>query len=577
MDAHHIFKLLSRGAKFSREHNFKSNDSSRVKVEVERVVVPDVPRKKQKDNNTITLLGTLKTETKGKKRKHSNPESDEIKKKKLKQEEINHYRNVHHISVVGKHVPEPTRCFDDFPIKQVVIEDLKNCGYVEPTSIQKQAIPIMVEGRNLLACAPTGFGKTAAFLVSIIHDLEGPKNKGFRALILCPTRELAKQTQRECVRLSEGIGFRVHIISKINKAMTQYGPSSSQKFDILITTPNRLCFLLNQEPPAISLANIQWLIVDEADKLFETAGNRNFRHQLDQILLSCTNKEKKIAMFSATYTPIVAKWCVHNMKGLIRLTVGQRNAATDSVDQELLFVGNEQGKLLAFRNLVRKGLSPPVLVFVQSKNRAEQLFNELIYDGINVDAIHADRTQFQRDNTVRSFREGKIWVLICTELMARGIDFKGINLVINYDFPPSAISYVHRVGRAGRAGRKGKAITFFTIEDTNNLRSIAYVLKNCQIPSYIKNKPRKERRKLEKAAPKRGEINPRPRYEFVNIIKRRKKGIVNGEEQKYSKNQPNLGKTANDIIKKDKMSPAQQGTAYSASATYSSMIYLNSN
>lgn len=147
-----------------------------------------------------------------------------------------------------------------------------------------------------------------------------------------------------------------------------------------------------------------------------------------------------------------------------------RNAATDLVEQELLFVGNESGKLVAFRNLVHKGLAPPVLVFVQSKERAQQLFSELIYDGINVDAIHADRTQMQRDNTVRSFREGKVWVLICTELMARGVDFKGVNLVVNYDFPPSAIAYIHRVGRAGRAGRKGRAITFFTTDDTANLR-----------------------------------------------------------------------------------------------------------
>ncbi|KAK9891346.1 hypothetical protein WA026_014586 [Henosepilachna vigintioctopunctata] len=185
---------------------------------------------------------------------------------------------------------------------------------------------------------------------------------------------------------------------------------------------------------------------------------------------ACSNENRKIAMFSATCTPVVSKWCVRNMKPLIRVTIGHRNAASLSVDQKLEFVGNEQGKLLAFRDMVRKGISPPVLIFVQSKERAQQLFNELIYDGINVDAIHSDRTQLQRDNTVKAFREGKIWVLICTELMARGVDFKGVNLVLNYDFPPSSISYVHRIGRAGRAGRKGSAITFFTTEDVVNLR-----------------------------------------------------------------------------------------------------------
>jgi ATP-dependent RNA helicase DDX52/ROK1 len=146
------------------------------------------------------------------------------------------------------------------------------------------------------------------------------------------------------------------------------------------------------------------------------------------------------------------------------------NAAVDSVEQELLFVGSESGKLLAIRDLMRKGLQPPVLVFVQSKDRAQQLFRELIYDGLNVDVIHSDRSQQERDNIVKQFREGKIWILICTELMGRGIDFKGVNLVVNYDFPQSAISYIHRIGRAGRAGRKGKAITFFTVDDTANLR-----------------------------------------------------------------------------------------------------------
>jgi len=271
---------------------------------------------------------------------------------------------------------------------------------------------------------------------------------------------------------------------------------------------------------------VQWLIIDEPDKLFET-GVRSFRDQLEQILQACSNKNKKIAMFSATYTPAVAKWCCHNMKGLIRVTVGQRNAATELVDQQLLFVGNESGKLLAFRDLIRKGLTPPVLVFVQSKERAQQLFSELIFDGINVDAIHADRSQLQRDNTVTAFREGKIWVLICTELMARGVDFKGVNLVINYDFPQTAISYVHRVGRSGRAGRSGKAITFFTTDDTVNLRSIAQVIRQsgCEVPEYmlkLKKRSKREVKKLKSSAPQRDDIRTTPSYELYKLGKKRR-------------------------------------------------------
>ncbi len=126
--------------------------------------------------------------------------------------------------------------------------------------------------------------------------------------------------------------------------------------------------------------------------------------------------------------------------------------------------------MYSLRSLFKKGFEPPILIFVQSKERAKQLFKELIYDGLNVDVIHAERSQLQRDNTIRAFRQGKIWVLICTELMGRGIDFKGVNLVINYDFPLSAISYIHRIGRTGRACRLGKAVTFFTDDDLPYLR-----------------------------------------------------------------------------------------------------------
>ena len=133
---------------------------------------------------------------------------------------------------------------------------------------------------------------------------------------------------------------------------------------------------------------------------------------------------------------------------------------------------------MAFRQLMEKGqLRPPVLVFVQEKDRAKDLFNELIKEKIHVDVIHSERSQLQRDNSVRAFRAGQIWVLICTELMGRGIDFKGVNLVINYDFPTSTVSYIHRIGRTGRAGRQGEAITFFTDKDKTLLRDVASIVK----------------------------------------------------------------------------------------------------
>ncbi|XP_046386753.1 probable ATP-dependent RNA helicase DDX52 [Ischnura elegans] len=542
MDAEDIFRKISSGAKF--DTNRFLYDAQRCNlIKPKKVLGPFCAVKEESaspvnqsrdltesgenlksdvKSEGITILGSIRATEDGVISEKKKPKLTSKEKEALaQQEQVNRFRNQHKITVHGKDCPNPVENFEQlkdlYGLPDDLLQNIKNAGYEYPTPIQMQAVPIMLEKRQILACAPTGSGKTAAFLIPIIHHLKEPKKLGFRAVIVSPTRELAKQTHRECLRLAEGRSLRIHIISKINQAVKKFGPNSSQKFDILITTPNRLVYLLRQEPPVISLKNVEWLVVDESDKLFET-GVKGFRDQLAEIYQACENPSICRAMYSATHTPVVASWCRKNMNRLIGVTIGVRNTAADVVDQELLFVGNEAGKLVAFRDIVKKGLTPPVLIFVQTKERAKELFDELIYDGINVDVIHADRTQLQRDNVVKCFRMGKIWVLICTELMGRGIDFKGVNLVINYDFPPSAISYIHRIGRTGRAGRPGKAITFFTEDDSVNLRSIAQVLRDsgCYVPDYMlrmKKASRDERRQLEQKAPKRDRISTKPLHE----------------------------------------------------------------
>ncbi|XP_002748362.1 putative ATP-dependent RNA helicase DDX52 isoform X3 [Callithrix jacchus] len=396
------------------------------------------------------------------------------KLERLRKEKINFLRNKHKIHVQGTDLPDPIATFQqldqEYKINSRLLQNILDAGFQMPTPIQMQAIPVMLHGRELLASAPTGSGKTLAFGIPILMQLKQTANKGFRALIISPTRELASQIHRELVKISEGTGFRIHMIHKAVVAAKKFGPKSSKKFDILVTTPNRLIYLLKQDPPGIDLTSVEWLVVDESDKLFED-GKTGFRDQLASIFLACTSHKVRRAMFSATFAYDVEQWCKLNLDNVISVSIGARNSAVETVEQELLFVGSETGKLLAMRELVKKGFNPPVLVFVQSIERAKELFHELIYEGINVDVIHAERTQQQRDNTVHSFRAGKIWVLICTALLARGIDFKGVNLVINYDFPTSSVEYIHRIGRTGRAGNKGKAITFFTEDDKPLLRS----------------------------------------------------------------------------------------------------------
>ncbi|KAM9002717.1 probable ATP-dependent RNA helicase DDX52 isoform X2 [Sarcophilus harrisii] len=476
-----------------------------------------------KEEETILWMSSLEAKIKNKKGKEENKLTAE-KLERLRKQKINCLRNKHKIHIQGTDLPEPITSFQqldqEYKIHSRLLQNILDAGFQTPTPIQMQAIPVMLHGRELLASAPTGSGKTLAFSIPILMQLKQPTNKGFRALIISPTRELASQTHRELVRISEGTGFRIHMIHKAAVAAKKFGPKSSKKFDILVTTPNRLIYLLKQDPPGIDLKNVEWLVVDESDKLFED-GKTGFRDQLAFIFLACTSHKVRRAMFSATFAHDVEQWCKLNLDNVISISIGARNSAAETVEQELLFVGSETGKLLAMRDLIKKGFHPPVLVFVQSIERAKELFHELIYEGINVDVIHAERTQQQRDNTVHSFRAGKIWVLICTALLARGIDFKGVNLVINYDFPTSAVEYIHRIGRTGRAGHKGKAVTFFTEDDKPLLRSVANVIQQagCPVPEYIRSfhkLPSKQKKKMIKKPLERKSINTTPKFFLEN-------------------------------------------------------------
>ncbi|XP_020366333.1 probable ATP-dependent RNA helicase DDX52 [Rhincodon typus] len=491
-----------------------------------------------KDDDGIMLMSSLGSKIKSNiDRTGTEPSAEKLEHQR--REKMNKFRRKHRIHVDGTDIPEPIETFEqllqEYNLHPKIIQNIQEAGFQMPTPIQMQAIPVMLHNREILACAPTGSGKTLAFCIPLLTCLKQPMNKGFRALILSPTRELASQTHRELVKLSEGIGFRIHMINKAAEAAKKFGPKTSNKFDVLVTTPNRLIYLLKQDPPGLDLSRVEWLVVDESDKLFED-GKSGFRDQLATIFLACTSHSVRRAMFSATFAFDVEQWCKLNLDNVVSVSIGTRNSAVETVEQELLFVGTETGKLVAMRDLVKKGFSPPVLVFVQSIERAKELFHELIYEGINVEVIHAERTQQQRDNVVCSFRAGKIWVLICTALMARGIDFKGVNLVINYDFPTTAIEYIHRIGRTGRAHHRGKAITFFTEDDKPLLRSVANVIRQagCPVPDYmmqINKLQSKQKKRLIKNPIKRADIKTTPKY-FIEKAARRKKMIQKSKKKK---------------------------------------------
>ncbi|XP_042910700.1 probable ATP-dependent RNA helicase DDX52 [Parasteatoda tepidariorum] len=515
-----------KNAKRNKKKKFEElNASQNGGIEEKRRQEKEISSSDSSDSSSDEEEGTDKEKTEKPVKKKEKKRLSAMQLIKIRKEEVTHFRRVNKIYVVGDDVPDPMEAFDqlisDYDVSPLLLENIMKLNYSKPTPIQMQAVPLMIHNRQLLACAPTGSGKTAAFLIPLIHNLKGPVKGGIRAVVLAPTRELAKQIHSFCIKLSEGTGLRSLIIEDVNSVKER--PKYLKKHDILISTPNRLIYLLQNDPPVISLNKVQWLVVDECDKLFET-GEKGFRDQLATIYNACDSAELKRAMYSATFSHEVEEWCKLNLDSLVCVAVGSKNTAVETIKQELKFTGSEGGKLVALKDILKGGFMPPALIFVQSKERAKELYSEVVYYCQRVGVIHADLPQDERDSVVEKFESSKIWVLICTELMARGIDFKGVNLVINYDFPATAIAYIHRIGRTGRAGEEGKAITFFTTDDVENLKSIAQVIKNagCEVPSYIMSLKTKKKKKNDIVRPiKREKISTSTAYDIGKVGKKR--------------------------------------------------------
>ncbi|KAI3447615.1 hypothetical protein Pfo_004280 [Paulownia fortunei] len=417
------------------------------------------------------------------------------------------FRKRHNIHVSGSNIPSPLQNFTElrtrYNCKSYLLRNLTELGFKEPTPIQRQAIPVLLSGRECFACAPTGSGKTFAFVCPILMKLKHASKDGVRAVILCPTRELAGQTARECKKLAKGKKFYIKLMTK---QLAKSAEFSKLPCDILISTPFRLQFAIHKRK--LDLSKVEVLVLDESDKLFELG----LVEQVDAVVKACSNPSILRSLFSATLPDTVEELARTIMHDAVRVIIGRKNSASESIKQKLIFVGSEEGKLLALRQSFAESLNPPVLLFVQNKERAKQLHNELKYDDIRADVIHADLSQIQRERAVDNFRSGKTWVLIATDVIARGMDFKGVNCVINYDFPDSAAAYIHRIGRSGRAGRSGEAITLYTEADVPFLRNVANVItaSGCKVPEWIMALPKK---KWRKHRPQRESISTKPEDE----------------------------------------------------------------
>ncbi|KAG0361320.1 RNA-dependent ATPase rok1 [Podila minutissima] len=449
-------------------------------------------------------------------------------------EQLSLFRSHLKIKVYGTDIPNPFKSFDglarQYQLEQYLQRNITASGFKKPTPIQMQAIPVILHGRDLMAMAPTGSGKTMAFVLPILHDLKGPEKVGYRAVVISPTRELATQIFNQIKKLSVGRKFKICMLTKATAATQGQAPHLRQKYDILISTPLRLVHAIQQEK--MELGHVRHLILDEADKLLE----QGFLEQTDEIFAACSHPSLQKSLFSATLPSGVEALANTFMRSPIRIVIGSKNAATETISQKLVYCGSEEGKLIAMRQQIQGGLKPPVLIFVQSIERAKELFHELIYDGIHVDVIHSERTKAQRDKIVEGFRQGKVWVLIATELMARGVDFKGVNLVINYDFPQTVQSYIHRIGRTGRAGRAGEAITYFTNDDQTYLKSIVNVMREsgCEVADWMlamKKPSKNEKKNLRQRPLGRSAINTMSSYDKKKIAHKRDM-IANSKKRK---------------------------------------------
>ncbi|KAG3091373.1 putative ATP-dependent RNA helicase ddx52 [Phytophthora idaei] len=412
-------------------------------------------------------------------------------------------------------------------MKRLLLQNIERSEYKEPTSVQMQAIPSFLLRRDVLATAPTGSGKTAAFAIPMLANLAAGSgtSSGIRSIVLAPTRDLAVQIRAEFMRLDAGKKLHITLLSKATAATiaSQTKRKLAVNHDVLIATPLRLVHLIQESK--VDLSTVEMVCLDEADRLLELG----FVEQVDEIFAACTHPKVQRAMFSATMLEGVEELAQTVLRDPVKVAVGTKNAGASTIDQKLVFVGKEEGKLVAMKQLLHEGLQLPALLFVQNKERANELYHELLYDGVNIGAVHADRTKEQRDDVIRRFRTGEVWVLICTDLMSRGMDFKAVNMVINYDFPQSAVSYIHRIGRTGRNGRKGKAVTFFTEDDMVYLRTIANVMKisGCEVPDWmlsLKKANVSKRKELLKAPPMRHRINTVSGYDLqkANRLKQMK-------------------------------------------------------
>ncbi len=344
---------------------------------------------------------------------------------------------------------------------------LDECGYSEMTPIQRKAIVPARRGRDVLANAQTGTGKTAAFSIPILQQIADKpsdlKERQVRSLILTPTRELAQQLYETIGRYNQHLGLRIVAIYGGTALETQM-KKLRQGADVLIATPGRL--LEHIHAGNVNLGTTEFVVLDEADRMLDMGFITDVMN-----ILNKTPKSRQTLLFSATLSDAVHKLSQQILTRPEKIKVSRQNAIADTIEH-VVYAVEEQRKADLFAELIKEENWFQVLVFTSTKAQANELMMDLKYDGIKAAICHGDKSQGARRRAIADFKAGKIQVLVATEVAARGLDIQGLEQVVNYNLPYLAEDYVHRVGRAGRAGMPGKAISFVSREEEQALASI---------------------------------------------------------------------------------------------------------
>ena len=360
-------------------------------------------------------------------------------------------RFIQEARIVEKEAYVSVNSFEDFAVQKRILENTLAKGFTQPSPIQDQVIPLVLQGKDVVGIANTGTGKTAAFAIPMIHDLI--THMDHRAIILAPTRELAEQIMEEAFTFGKGCGLRSALLiggasMHMQKRDLRYNPR------IVVGTPGRIKDHIQQG--TLNLSGFNFVVLDEVDRMLDMG----FINDITDIL-SRVSKERQSLFFSATMEPKIAKLIERFARDPITIST-KEGLTVDSVSQNVVYYSGTNDKIEKLHDLLIGGACTKTIIFDDTKRAVERLSRELSARGFKVDEIHGDKTQAQRTRAIKRIKSDEIDILVATDVAARGIDVSDITHVINYSTPNSYDDYVHRIGRTGRAGKAGFALTFLS-------------------------------------------------------------------------------------------------------------------